>query len=52
MVKRQERHEAMKTDVADKMKRLQGSSRNDLVGDRDRGASSSLGMGSKVKEKR
>jgi hypothetical protein len=41
-----------KADVADHMKRLQGSSRDDLTGDRVRGAASPLGHGKRAKEKR
>ena len=44
--------EPVRDQVTRRMATLKGSSRNDLVGDRDRGASSPLGHGKRVKEKR
>jgi hypothetical protein len=44
--------EPVRDQVTRRMATLKGSSRSDLVGDRDRGASSPLGHGKRVKEKR
>jgi membrane protein involved in colicin uptake len=49
---RRARSDERKADVADKLSRLKGSTKDDLFDDRSRGATSPIGMGTGAKKRR